>query len=71
MEKLATIIARNYIFPGLVMSLADFFEVEKVDDIWLVYNGSICGLNAALWAPHFWLPYPRSAVPIWTWEKCF
>ena len=40
----------------------DFFEVDKDSDIRLVYNGTSCGLNDALWAPNFWLPTPATAA---------
>jgi hypothetical protein len=42
----------------------DFFEVNKGSDICLVYNGTSCGLNNALWAPNFWLPTPSPAAGI-------
>jgi hypothetical protein len=40
----------------------DFFEVDKDSDIRLVYNGTSCGLNDALWAPNFWLLTPSTAA---------
>jgi hypothetical protein len=40
----------------------DFFEVEKDSDIHLVYNGTSCGLNNLIWAPHFWLPMPATVA---------
>jgi hypothetical protein len=45
-----------------IRSLMDFFAVEKDSDIHLVYNGTSCGLNEALWAPNFWLPMPATAA---------
>lgn len=61
-DKLATILKRGYIQRGHVKSLIDFFAVPKGSDICLVYNGSSCGLNAATWAPNFWLPFPRTTL---------
>lgn len=62
-EKLKTIVQRNYVTTGKVTSWTDFFEVPKGDDdIRLVYNGTSCGLNQALWSPSFWLPFPRTAL---------
>jgi hypothetical protein len=62
--KLKSIIERGYVSTGHVCSLADYFDVPKADDIRLVYNGTSCGLNEALWAPNFWLPTPRSALRV-------
>jgi hypothetical protein len=40
-----------------VLSLAHFFYVPKGEsDIQMVYNGTSCGLNNSLFAPHFSLP---------------
>ena len=48
---------RRYIAVGLVLSLTHMFYVSKgLDDIQMVYNGTSCGLNNALWSPHFGLP---------------
>jgi hypothetical protein len=63
-NKLDSIITRKYIAPGFVANLTDFFAVPKGDDIRLVYNGTSCGLNESIWAPNFWLPYPRSAIQL-------
>jgi hypothetical protein len=46
----------------LICSLADFFDLEKDADVWLVYNGTSCGLNTSLWAHNFWLPTPATAA---------
>jgi hypothetical protein len=44
-----------------VESLTSFFEVEKgEDDIRLVYDGSVSGLNLTIWVPRFFLPTVRT-----------
>ena len=46
-----------YIGPGTVLSLPHMFYIPKVlNGICMVYNGTSCGLNLALWAPNFGLP---------------
>jgi hypothetical protein len=66
LAKLQKILDRGYVVAPLMIdfirSLMDFFEVEKDSDIRLVYNGTSCGLNDALWAPNFWLPTPATAA---------
>jgi hypothetical protein len=60
-EKLAKVQRRGYIAPGLVESLTAFFGVAKgEDDIRLVYDGSVGGLNLAIWVPRFFLPTIRT-----------
>jgi hypothetical protein len=65
LEKLKKILDRGYVVAldmlDFIKSLMDVFEVEKDTDIRLVYNGTSCGLNEALWAPNFWLPTPATA----------
>jgi hypothetical protein len=40
----------------------DYFDVPKGDDdIRMVYNATRSGLNAALWAPSFFMPTSKSA----------
>jgi hypothetical protein len=56
MEKLDKVLSRGYISPGWVPK-GEF-------DIRLVYDGTASGLNAALWAPSFWLPISDSAVRV-------
>jgi hypothetical protein len=47
----------DYITTGTVRSGTHFFCVPKGDsDIRMVYNGTGCGLNANVGAPHFVLP---------------
>jgi hypothetical protein len=64
-KKLDKVLERGYISPGLVVSLTSYFAVPKGDqDIRLVYDGTSSGLNAALWAPSFWMPTSESAVRV-------
>jgi hypothetical protein len=50
--KLAKVRKKGYIAPGLVESLTAFFGVPKgEDDIRLVYDGSVGGLNLTIWVP--------------------
>jgi hypothetical protein len=57
MEKTEKVPDRRYISPGFVSSLTSFFEILKgEDDIHLVYDGSVSGLNITIWVPHFFLP---------------
>ncbi|KAL7468881.1 hypothetical protein ACHAXS_009127 [Conticribra weissflogii] len=55
-EKVDKVRARMYIEPGNVVSLTHMFDVPKGTDIRMVYNGTSCGLNDVLYAPHFGLP---------------
>ena len=66
--KIIPVRRRGYIGPGPVDSLIHYFYVPKgLDDVRIVYNGTGCGLNEAIWAPHFGLPYVthtlRSLMP--------
>ena len=56
-EKLEKVRARRYIAPGYVVSLTAFFQVPKGDDdIRMVYDGTVSGLNDSIWVPRFALP---------------
>ena len=59
-DKILTYIKKGYrVFTSeeLVHSYIDFFAVSKgLDDIRMVLNGSLCGLNLAIFACNFWLP---------------
>jgi hypothetical protein len=60
-EKLDKILKQIYFEVGLVNSLITFFGVPKgEDDMRVVYDGSLPGLNAALWCPWFMLPNTNS-----------
>jgi hypothetical protein len=60
-KKLNKVYERGYVCEGPVESVIDYFDVEKGDDIRVVYNGTSCGLNEALFAPSFWLPNAATA----------
>ena len=65
-SKVVPVRLRNYIEAGKVTSLTHYFWVQKdLVDIRMLYNGMESGLNDAVWAPHFGLPYvthtPRAA----------
>jgi hypothetical protein len=66
LEKLQKLLHRGYVIApdarDFIQSLMDFFEVEKDSDIRLVYNGTSCGMDEALWAPNVWLPTPARAA---------
>jgi hypothetical protein len=62
-KKVAKVRKRQYISPGYVRSLTDFFSVPKGDsDIRMVYNGTSSGLNDVLWVPSFPLPTVNSVL---------
>ena len=45
-----------YIEPGTFLSMTHMLYVRKIfNNIWMIYNGTSCGLNLAIWAPHFGL----------------
>ncbi|KAL3786657.1 hypothetical protein ACHAW5_001375 [Stephanodiscus triporus] len=53
----------GYIKAGKVESGTSFFSVDKgKTDIRMVYNGTSCGLNDVLYAPHFGLPTVRTTL---------
>jgi hypothetical protein len=68
LEKLKKVLDRGYmkvpVSLAFVKSLIDSFPVEKDEDIRMVYNGTSSGLNDALYAPGFWLPFPASAARV-------
>ena len=48
-KNVDNVIKRLYIYPGTFLSLTHMFYVQKgLNDIWMVYNGTSCGLNLAL-----------------------
>lgn len=60
-QKLDKVRKRRYIVPGFVSSLASFFAVPKgSDDIRMVYDASVSGLNDSIWVTRFPLPTIRT-----------
>jgi hypothetical protein len=56
-KKLQKVRTWRYIAPGYVVSLTAFFWVPKgEDDIHMVYDGTVSGLNDSIWIPRFALP---------------
>ena len=53
-----------------VESFMEYFYVDKVGDIRMVYNGTSCGLNPAVWAPNFWMPTGLSATRVLDFNFC-
>ena len=52
-----------YIDSGTVISLSNMFYVCKgLDNNLMVYNGTSCGLNSDLWAPHFGLQIVQNTL---------
>ena len=52
--KLEKVRRKRYIAPGYVVSLTAFFAVPKGEnDIRMVYDGTVSGLNDSLWVPTF------------------
>jgi hypothetical protein len=62
-KKLDTVRSRGYINPGPVVSLTNYFAVDKdVTDIRMVYDASKSGLTDEVWAPSFGLPTVDSSL---------
>jgi hypothetical protein len=56
-EKLEKVRKRRYIGEAFIQSLTAFFAVPKgLDDISMVYDGTVSGLNDCTWVPRFVLP---------------
>ena len=60
--KLNGMLQCGYLELGKVKSQLHYFAVPKGDkDIRVVYDGTLSGLNGALWAPNFYLRTARTA----------
>jgi hypothetical protein len=56
-KKLEKVRNRRYIGEAFVRSLTSFFAVPKgPDDIRMVYDSTVSGLNDSIWVPRFVLP---------------
>ena len=62
-KKVVQVHLENYIKVGSVISLIHYFYVKKgLVDVRMVYNGTECGLNKSVWAPHFGLPMVQQTL---------
>ena len=62
-KKVVQVHLKDYIEVGSVVSLIHYFYVKKgLFDVHMVYNGTGCGLNDSVWAPHFGLPTVRQTL---------
>ena len=58
-EKVNDVVMKGYIYhEEAIKSYTKFFSVPKVDNIRMVYDGSISGLNLVIWVP----PFPLTTV---------
>lgn len=56
-KKLSEVVDIRYLVEGVVVSLISFFPVPKgEEDIRMVYDGTVNGLNDSIWVPSFQLP---------------
>ena len=68
--KIYGTIARHYLSAGPIKSCLHFFAVPKgPTDVRIVYDGTSCGLNDALWAPNFYLPSSKAAAILLTFSS--
>jgi len=62
-RKLEKVLGRGYLVKGYVLSLTNYFAVPKGEnDIRMVYDGTMSGLNEAVWAPNFFMPSVDSVL---------
>jgi hypothetical protein len=64
--KLQKAIERGYFKEGDFWSLLDMFDVPKGWDIRVINNGTLLGLNTALWAPSLFLTSGNAALRVMT-----
>ena len=56
-NKMVSVRLKGYTKVGSVLSLVHYCYIKKgLYDVRMVYNGTGCGLNDSIWAPHFGLP---------------
>jgi hypothetical protein len=75
LPKMQKLLDRGYVKYSpddihFIKSLIDNFCVPKADDIRVVFNGTSCGLNKAVWAPNFWLPTSKTAANLLNFGYC-
>ena len=62
-KKVVQVQTRGYIEVGEVISIIHYFYVKKGPfDVRVVSNGTGCGLNDSIWAPHFGLPTVKQTL---------
>ena len=62
-NKVVPVRLKNYIETGQVDSQIHYFYVPNgPHDIHMVYNGTSSGLNNAVWAPNFGLPFVKHTI---------
>ena len=68
--KVQSMVSKSYLELGSVQTSLHYFAVPKgEDDIRVVFNGTSCGLNEALWSPNFFLPTSRNAAEMLTFDS--
>ena len=66
--KMSKVIGRGYLLDEFVHSVINCFPVPKgIGDICLVYDSTKSGLNAAVFAPNFFLPSMDSLLLMAVW----
>ena len=53
---------RGYVWSGEAKILTDYFSATKGEDISMVYNRTLSGLDKDVWDPHFALPTVASTL---------
>ena len=62
-DKVVQVRKQDCILPGKITGGTQFFCVDMgLDNIWMVYNGTSCGLNKVLWAPRLGLSTIKQTI---------
>ena len=62
-NKMSKLFSRGYIIKGLILALTSFFSMPKgTNDIRIVFDASVRGLNDYLGDPNFMLPSMGSLI---------
>ena len=62
-NKIGKLVDRSYITEGVILALTSFFYVTKgTDDIRMVFDATLSGLNNSLWDTNSMLPSMGSLV---------
>ena len=69
-SKVQSMVSKSYLELGRVKTSLHYFAVPKgEEDIRVVFDGTSCGLNEALWSPNFFLPTSRNAAEMLTFDS--